>query len=80
MPAMAHRQPLLIFKTQNGKPVCMRRFPSTTKAREWLREEGCRFANGDFLHLGTDSVELVTEQFEYEIEVDIEPVRRKRNG
>lgn len=74
------RKPLLIFKTKNGNPVCMRRFYSTAKARAWLRSEGCRFSNRDLVNLGTDSVELVTEENEYEIEEDIEPEKRRRNG
>jgi len=79
MPAM-NRQPLLIFKTKSYKPVCMRRFSSTKKARDWLRSEGCSFSNKDLANLGTDSVELVTEEYEYEIEADIEPVRRRHDG
>lgn len=74
------RKPLLIFKTKNGNPVCMKRCSSTAKARAWLRAEGCRFSNKDLARLGTDSVELVTEEYEYEIEEDIEPERRRRNG
>lgn len=58
----------------------MRRFTSTVKAKEWLRSEGCRFSNKDFTELGEDSVELVTESYEYEIEADIEPERRRRHG
>lgn len=75
--AAMNRQPLLIFKTKSYKPVCMRRFSSTAKAREWLRKEGCRFSNKDLARLGTDSVELVTEEYEYEVEVDIEPEKRR---
>ena len=74
------RQPLLIFKTKNGNPVCMKRFRSTAKARAWLRSEGCRFSNKDLANLGNDSVELVTEEYEYEIEEDIEPVRRRNDA
>ena len=74
------RQPLLIFKTKNGNPVCMKRFSSSSKAKRWLREEGCRFSNKDLYFLGEDSVELVTEDYEYEVEADIEPVRRKRGN
>ena len=80
MPAMKKRQPLLIFKTRNGNPVCMKRFTTSTKARQWLREEGCKFSNKDLVDIGNDSVELVTEEYEYEIEVDIEPVRRRSNA
>lgn len=79
MPAM-NRQPLLIFKTKNGNPVCMRRFTSTVKAKKWLRSEGCRFSNKDLDNLGEDSVELVTEEYEYGIEADIEPQRRRTNA
>lgn len=74
------RQPLLIFKTKNGNPVCMKRFSSTRKASQWLRSEGCRFTQQDLTDIGNDSVELVTEEYEYEIEGDIEPVRRRHNG
>ena len=74
------RQPLLIFKTKNGNPVCMKRFSSTRKASQWLRSEGCRFTQKDLTDIGNDSVELVTEEYEYEIEGDIEPQRRRHNG
>ena len=74
------RQPLLIFKTKNGNPVCMKRFSSTRKASQSLRSEGCRFTQQDLTDIGNDSVELVTEEYEYEIEGDIEPVRRRHNG
>ena len=79
MPAM-NRQPILIFKTKNYKPVCMRRFPSSRKAMEWLRSEGCRFSNDDFTALENDSLELTTEEYEYEVEVDIEPTRRRHGN
>lgn len=78
---LMNRQPLLIYKTRNGIPVPpVRHFSSTAKAKKWLRNEGCKFSNKDFYNLGTDVVELVTDEFEYEIEIDIEPVRRRRGG
>ena len=80
MAAMRRRQPLLIFKTKNYNPVCMKRFSTSRAAMEWLRSEGCRFSNKDFTNLDNDSVELVTEEYEYEIEVDIEPTRRRKGN
>jgi len=75
------RQPLLVFKTRNGNPVTTRHFSSTLKAEKWLREEGCKFSRRDMLHIGDDDkVELVTEEYEYEIEADIEPARRTKRG
>ena len=75
------RQPLLILKTKNGTPIPpMMHFYSTREAKDWLRKEGCRFSNGDLAQLGDDVVELVTAEYEYEIERDIEPERRRRSN
>lgn len=63
-------QPLIIYKTSCGKPVCTRRFKSTAKAVKWLRSEGCTFSNGFLGNLGDDSIEMLTENYEYAIEVD----------
>lgn len=69
-------QPLIIHKTKSYQPVTIRRFRSTTEAKKWLRSEGCKFANKDLDHIGNDSVELLTEDYEYSIEVALTPKRR----
>ena len=42
----------------------------------WLRSEGCKFSNDDLSNLGNDSVELLTEDYEYSIEAAINTERR----
>ena len=66
-------QPLIIHKTKSYKPVATRRFRSTAEAKKWLR-------NRDLDHIGDDCVELLTENYEYSIEVALMPQRRKHNG
>lgn len=73
------QQPLLIHKTKCDKPVLTRRFPSTAKAMKWLRDEGCKFSNNDLSALGDDMLELMTENYEYSIEVDPLPQKRRRS-
>lgn len=74
-------QPLIIHKTKSYKPVTIRRFRSTAEAMKWLRSEGCKFSNVDLSSLGNDSVELLTEDYEYSIEVAIRTSkRREHNG
>ena len=73
-------QPLIIHKTKSYKPVATRRFRSTAEAKKWLRSEGCKFPNRDLDHIGDDCVELLTENYEYSIEVALTPQRRKHNG
>ena len=72
-------QPLIIYKTNCGKPVQTRRFKSTAEAVRWLRSEGCRLSNGLLGNLGDDSIELLTEDFEYEIQADLRKNGRRRH-
>ena len=74
------KQPLLIHKTHNFQPVATRRFSSTAKAMKWLRSEGCKFSNDDLSALGEDSVDLMTENFEYSVEVDPLPQKRRTHN
>ena len=46
---------------------------------KWLRDEGCKFSNNDLSALGDDMLELMTENYEYSIEVDPLPQKRRRS-
>lgn len=78
--AVKTMQPLIIYKTQCGRYVGTKRFRSTAEAVRWLRSEGCRFSNNDLCNLGEDSVELFTEDCEYEVEVDARQPKRRSRG
>jgi len=69
-------QPLIIHKTKSYRLIAIRRFRSTAEAMRWLRSEGCKFSNDDLSNLGNDSVELLTEDYEYSIEAAINTERR----
>lgn len=73
-------QPLIIYKTQCGRYVGTKRFRSTAEAVKWLRSEGCRFSNSDLCGLGEDSLELFTEDCEYEVEVAARQPKRRSRG
>lgn len=75
-----HKQPLIVYKSKNGKDLEIRRFMSTVEAKRWLRKEGCSFSNGIFASLENDSVTLTTEEFEYDIQVSAMSSCRRISG
>ena len=65
------KSPTIVHKTHFGDLVEVRRFNSLTGAEGlfgYLRKEGCQFRTSTFYHLGDDSVQLATSEYEYEVE------------
>ena len=65
---MGYSQPLIIYKSRQGKDVLQKTFRSTNEAKKWLRTEGCTFRNSDLVHIQNYRLTLSTNDFDYEIE------------
>lgn len=65
---MGYSQPLIVFKSQNGRDVLQKTFRSTNEAKKWLRQEGCTFRNSDISQIQDYRLTLLTDDFVYEIE------------
>lgn len=68
---MPKRNPTIVHKTRYGEFVDLRSFDSLTGPDglfTYLRKEGCHFRSSLFNNLGRDSVQLITAEYEYEVE------------
>lgn len=84
---VSRKQPIVVYKYVKGKIVDTKRFNQIggeDGAIEWLRNQGCKFGNKIFSHLGNESIEFPIDGITYfEAECDAAPsqaIRRKSNG
>ncbi len=76
-------QPLIIYKTKSGTTVQTIHTKTINQAIKFLRSEGCKIPTYLLCHLGTDSVCVANEEFEYEIEANTlrgKAIRRSKDG